>query len=220
MLNDAIIAANVANRISDLRLLVPLDARDAQIRASTVWLRDIYEHLERMWAAIGLPNLPTVRSMGIEWDNPIQDSAAYVWGRFDIDSRGSLGNRGISYDWNFGTNDPNPPDWLLGGDPFIDRERTVDEFFRSNIAFYQGEMISRLDVLEYGAYRRGFIHSEGDRYLRRSGHKAAAIDQAFATVNTEVLIFTIAQELLLSPSLTEFENAVKQGDALQRLATA
>ncbi|TBA38411.1 hypothetical protein [Rhizobium ruizarguesonis] len=219
MLNDAIIAANVASRISDLRVLVPLDARDAQIRASTVWLRDIYEHLDRMWAAIALPNQARVRSMGIEWDIPIQDSVAYIWGNFHIDAQGSLGNRGISYDWNFGTNDPNAPSWLMGGDPFIERERTVDEFFHSNIAFFRGEMISRLDVLEYGAYRRGFIHSEGDRYLRRSGHKAAAIDQAFATVNTEVLIFTIAQELLLSPSLTEFENAVKQGDALQRLNT-
>jgi hypothetical protein len=219
MLSDAVIATNVANRISDLRSLVPLHAHDAQIRASTVWVRDIYEHLERMWVAIGLPNLPAVRSMGIEWDNPVTDSVAYIWGRFDIDAYGSLGNRGIGYDWHFETNNPNAPNWLMGGDPFIERDRTVDEFFHSNIAFYHGEMISRFDILEYGAYRRGFIHAEGDRYLRRSGQKATAIDQAFATVKTEVLIFTITQELLLSPSLKVFEDAVRQGNALQRLTT-
>ncbi|TBY79540.1 hypothetical protein [Rhizobium leguminosarum] len=217
MLSDAIIAKNVADRISDLRRLVPLTAESHEIRAATVWLRDVYEHLDRMWRAVGLHGSPEVPSMAIEWAEPIFDAEAYIFGRFFERADQPLDPRapGVEfwYDWFMNCNDPSAPSWLMGGDPFIKRPRPVQEYFESNVAYRRGEMISRLDMLEYGAYRLGFIHAEGDRYLRRNAAKAAAIDQAFDARAVEFQIFAIVQELLAAPSLRAFEKAVRDGVA-------
>lgn len=211
LIDDRTIAQNVAARIIDLRQLVPKQASVTQVRAATVWVRDIYENLDRMWPVAGLAGAPGIHSCAFEWDAAPPDVFASLWGHLARINDGPLispsGQPGIHYEWTVASGDTPLPDWTMGGDPFIERVRGISEYFGSCILRVNGMSVSRTDVLEYAAYRRGFIHAEGDRYIKRNPATVAILDKAFGDHGPEYAILTIVQELLVCEDVDRFRAA-------------
>ncbi|MFA6156284.1 hypothetical protein [Mesorhizobium sp.] len=222
-------AKNLATRIDDLRALVPVGASDTQVRAATVWLRDIHDNLQKFWLYVGLTGDPSIRAYGLEWDPLPGDITAILFGGEEIPKLGHIGpltpvvrsesapgvlveHPSIGLSWII-MSQTTPIDFTMGGDPFHEKERSLADYFACSVGCYEGLSFSRFDVVEYAAYRAGYVHSQGDRYLKRSPVAAAALDKidAFYPLyqrnNLDYVLLSIAQELMNSEAIEEYRVA-------------
>ncbi|MFK0691778.1 hypothetical protein ACFX5Q_26750 [Mesorhizobium sp. IMUNJ 23033] len=226
---NARFAKNLASRIDDLRKLVPVGASDANVRAATAWLRDIHDNLQEFWAYVGLSGDPTIKAYGLEWNPLPGDITAILFGGEETPQFGHAGplkpivhsvdaqgapiehpSIGLS---SIIMSQTTSIDFTMGGDPFHDRDRSLADYFACSVGCCEGKSFSRFDVIEYAAYRLGYIHAQGDRYLKRSPVAAAALDKIdefyplYKRNNLDYVLLSIAQELLNSEAIERYRVA-------------
>ncbi|CAN7649113.1 hypothetical protein [Mesorhizobium sp. LjNodule214] len=222
-------ARNLAENIADLRELVPVGVSASQLKAATVWLRDIYDNFEKFWGYVGLDGKPHIEAYALEWEPLPKDVTALLFGGEELPSYGGVGvlsaivtsengsgqtveHPSIGKDW-FITSSTTPINFTMGGEPFVKRSCVFPEYFSSTIACHDGIKLSRFDVIEYAAYRAGYIHAQGDRYLKRSPDAARILDHltelypAYVRPNLDYILLSICQELLQSDAIETYRVA-------------
>lgn len=206
---------NLAERIEDLGSLVPVGASTAQLRSATVWLRDIHDHFVDYYKLV-LGSEPTIDCFAFEWPSVPPDVTAMLFGGEELPISDPLMNQTVSsptvvlgIDWQIGSK-TTPIDYTMGGEPFVRKNRAFSDYFQAPIGAHQGTTFSRFQIIEYAAYRRGYVHAEGDRYVKRNPALSQILDKMneispiFQRANIDYMLLSITQELLTSPAIRVF----------------
>lgn len=222
-------ARNLADRISDLKELVPVGVSASQLKAATVWLRDIYQNFGKFWQYVGLSGEPMITAYALEWDPLPADVTALLFGGEELPTYGGAGIAGMVQSIAVGTTDDGrtvempsvAQTWSItsrgtdigGVDPFVERDRTFKDYFSSPVACHGGKTINRFDIIQYAAYRVGYVHAQGDQYVKRSPDAVAILDHiaeldpAYRRPNLEYMLLSICQELLRADALETYRVA-------------
>ena len=219
-----------ANRLIDLRNSSPFGANATQVRASTIWLRDAHDNFERLWEHVGLAGCPTVPAYRL--NVPVTPGlSAFIYQALepvatikqDEDYLASMGAPPELIAQNIVSQLPvGGGEYFVASDiglsedtePYVLEPIPVRDFFTTPFIVIAGFAISRFDVLNYAAYEKGYIHTNGSRNRARYPEQIARLDwfersyTGLRRPNTEYLIMDCSRALATAPDADRFVKAV------------
>lgn len=215
-IDNASVASMRANIVA-LKDIVPMGATDSQLRLAVVMLRDVQQNFVKVWKYARLPGIPripaithilreTPRDAFIVYFGAMerpQPTAGLLVPAFIRDGKELLHSAGLTaFIQTTGEG--------FEVDPWERRKLSTAEFFEGLVLFTHGVSVTRNDVIQYQAYRKGAIHSHASQYHADYPQQMRALDQLrsmppmHARANDDYLLLSVARDFVEAPDVDAF----------------
>lgn len=224
-------ALQLARSFDDLRVLTDVGCSDAIIRAVTTTIRSVAESYVTVWSDLGLPGEPRVGGRHINAAILAPGSVAITFGgaiepptRTDEEIRKELDrlNMKLEEGWvvangHEGMSEvletPHPVDMMgtFFGDVFPGANSPFRTYMAQPVAFLGDKAFSRDDFLKYAAYRLGYTHIDGKRYMKDHAETVAYLDTLERGPrywrlrgNVDYMLLNVARQITEAEDTTRF----------------